>query len=224
VMDENDIKIRNDKQETKKPLAEKSNWGAFLFLLFLSPIIAWIFARVIALISYLLLKKPDLYFDITILLSLVGIVFPFYLIFILYKLLENDKYEFNKWNFLALGIAFSLLYSNMFLPDFLPVVRDYYGATFCQCQSNCKNIGTALEMYSTDNHGHFPSSISMLSPNYLKSIPTCAAGKSDTYSSSYVVSRNPDAYTFFCSGNHHGRLGIPPNYPQYDSRNGLTQR
>lgn len=101
------------------------------------------------------------------------------------------------------------------------------GGQFTQCQSNCKNIGTALEMYSTDNSGHYPPSISSLTPAYLRSIPTCASAGRDTYTASYkvFVARNKgetDAYTFFCSGNYHSFIGVAGDYPQYDSRNGLT--
>ena len=95
---------------------------------------------------------------------------------------------------------------------------------FTQCQSNMKNIGTALEMYATDNSGHYPDSLSKLSPDYLRHIPTCASAGKDTYSPSYQSSVEPDAYTFYCSGHHHKAVGVGPNYPQYNSTTGLTSR
>jgi hypothetical protein len=67
------------------------------------------------------------------------------------------------------------------------------------CKSNLKNLGTALEMYSTDNAGHYPGSMAQLSPNYYKTIPTCPAAGKDTYSESYKVGVNPDSYSFSCS-------------------------
>ncbi|MCL5773286.1 MAG: hypothetical protein M1536_02765 [Firmicutes bacterium] len=94
-------------------------------------------------------------------------------------------------------------------------------AQFVACESNMKNIGTALEMYATDNFGRYPTSLSQLTPNYLKSIPTCPEAARDTYSSSYRSSVNPDAYTFCCSGSNHTREGVGENYPQYNSVQGL---
>lgn len=89
------------------------------------------------------------------------------------------------------------------------------------CISNMKNIGTALEMYSTDNSGHYPDSLTKLTPDYLRIIPTCPAAGKQTYIDSYQVSQNPDAYTFYCIGDNHSDAGIPENHPRYDSSNGI---
>jgi len=91
------------------------------------------------------------------------------------------------------------------------------------CKSNLKNIGTALEMYSTDNLGKYPQSLDNLKRNYLTSIPTCPAAKSDTYSGSYVAVF-PDRYTVVCSGLNHGGAGLPANYPQYTTLHGLIEK
>lgn len=93
-----------------------------------------------------------------------------------------------------------------------------------QCASNLKNIGTALEMYSTDNAGHYPSSLDSLTPNYLKIIPTCASAGSDTYSQGYVFNAAPDTYTISCRGYYHSQVGIPKDFPQYDSIIGLKMK
>lgn len=93
-------------------------------------------------------------------------------------------------------------------------------AQFLQCQSNEKNIGTALEMYYTD-HGRFPGSISELSPEYLITLPKCAASNGDTYSDSYVTNSNKNAYFFCCKGEFHKDMGAPANFPRYDSKEGL---
>lgn len=86
------------------------------------------------------------------------------------------------------------------------------------CESNLKNIGTALEMYDVD-YGSYPRSLAMLTPEYLRYIPTCPAAGADTYSSSYSVSAT--GYTVTCAGAHHQAVGLPPNYPQYTSTQGL---
>ena len=90
------------------------------------------------------------------------------------------------------------------------------------CESNLKNIGTALEMYSTDNSGRYPPHLSYLVPNYLRAIPTCLSAGADTYSPGYVFASHPDAYTFCCRGSNHTVEGFAANFPQYNSSNGLV--
>lgn len=89
------------------------------------------------------------------------------------------------------------------------------------CKSNLKNIGTALEMYSTDNSGHYPTQLSKLTPDYLKTIPTCPSAGHDTYSASYESHLLPDGYTVMCQGANHEKAGLGPNFPQYTSERGL---
>ncbi|MCD4786180.1 MAG: zinc-ribbon domain-containing protein [Candidatus Eremiobacteraeota bacterium] len=110
---------------------------------------------------------------------------------------------------------------------------------YVQCQSNCKNIGTALEMYSTDNSGRYPDSLDKLSPDYLRVIPTCAAAGENTYDKSYSswneepkkkkkagssFGSSTSKYTFYCSGHYHKAVGVGANYPQYNSTTGLVPR
>lgn len=105
------------------------------------------------------------------------------------------------------------------------------GTGFLFCVSNLKNTGTALEMYATDNTGEFPQSLKSLTPNYLKTIPTCPSAGADTYSGGYAASRSllsngkpVGAYTVVCSGANHTRRGnVPPNFPQYTSTQGLIE-
>jgi len=89
------------------------------------------------------------------------------------------------------------------------------------CKSNLKNIGTALEMYSTDNKGRYPHALSQITPNYLKTIPTCPGAGASTYA--YTFSIKPDAYTVFCSGSNHKTCGTNPDYPEYDTYQGLIE-
>lgn len=92
------------------------------------------------------------------------------------------------------------------------------------CKSNLKNIGTALEMYSTDNGGRYPTQLSKLTPDYLRTMPTCPSAGQDTYSASYEVRIQPDGYTVMCQGAHHEKAGLGPNFPQYTSERGLLER
>lgn len=99
------------------------------------------------------------------------------------------------------------------------------------CRSNLKNIGTALEMYGTDNKGLYPPTLAAVVPGYLKQVPTCPSASADTYSAGYAryVSRpvkagraaEPDAYSVVCVGTYHGQVQQPANYPQYSSQDGI---
>lgn len=56
------------------------------------------------------------------------------------------------------------------------------------CLNNLKDVGTAMELYSIDHAGRYPMSpgarsysdqfvpLTLLTPRYLKTLPTCAAG------------------------------------------------
>lgn len=93
------------------------------------------------------------------------------------------------------------------------------------CKSNLKNIGTALEMYLTDHKDGFPPDLSQLTPNYLKTIPTCASVGRVTYRYRGTQAGNQSVYTIVCGGLNHRGLGIEvPNYPQYSSVTGLVER
>lgn len=93
------------------------------------------------------------------------------------------------------------------------------------CKSNLKNIATACEMYSTDNKGLYPDSMSKLTPMYLRFLPTCPSAEADTYSATYEVATEPhDAYTFYCRGENHRAAGLPVDFPQYNSMQGLVDR
>ena len=106
------------------------------------------------------------------------------------------------------------------------------------CRSNLKNIGTAFEMYSTDWSGKYPSTLSLLTPNYLKTIPECPVTGTMTYrmvegpNVGYNrAEKGPDGkltqpfldyYLVWCEGEQHNKAyGTPVNYPQYDGIAGL---
>ena len=97
------------------------------------------------------------------------------------------------------------------------------------CKSNLKNIGTAMEMYSSDNSGKYPPNIDMLTPNYLKTIPECPASARVTYK--YYGGQGPannpgfqDYYYVECHGENHTHVSIKGHYPAYDGISGLIER
>ena len=96
------------------------------------------------------------------------------------------------------------------------------------CKENLKNLGTAMEMYSTDWSGRYPSAFVKLTPNYLKTIPECPAAEKDTYSSTYQMRKGDhgdyEIYEVFCSGPNHVKVGVPADYPRYNGEVGLIER
>lgn len=105
------------------------------------------------------------------------------------------------------------------------IAPNFYGSRNCgyltACKSNLKNIGTALEMYSTDNFGRYPPRLDYVTPNYVKVIPTCYYAGKMTYE--YIYRTDPDCYTTYCKGPYHENITGQANYPQYDSINGLLE-
>jgi hypothetical protein len=98
--------------------------------------------------------------------------------------------------------------------------------TLTACKSNCMNVATALEMWASDHGGRYPPSVDLLTPGYLRTLPTCPAAGRDTYSASYERSVQPDAFSFYCAGDNHrkaysGFSAPSRNFPKYNAMEGL---
>ena len=71
------------------------------------------------------------------------------------------------------------------------------------CESNLKNIATALEMYATDNRGDYPLSLDYLTEpvagggSYMRSIPVCPSCGKDYI---YKMELSPDNFLLMCGG------------------------
>ena len=90
------------------------------------------------------------------------------------------------------------------------------------CKTNIRNIGTALEMYSTDWSGRYPADLKRLVPKYLEELPMCPAAGESTYTmegseSPRNVNEFRDYYYLSCQGDHHVAVGVPENFPAFDS-------
>lgn len=110
----------------------------------------------------------------------------------------------------------------------LQIIRGLSGASKAQgqakeniCLGNMKTISTTLEMYRADT-GRYPSALGALTPNYLKTIPTCHAAGLDKYSGSYKADPSGNSYVFYCSGSNHRDAGLLDNFPQYYSGKGVA--
>lgn len=90
------------------------------------------------------------------------------------------------------------------------------------CCSNLLNIGTALEMWASDNGGRYPESVAQVAPKYLLQFPTCPESGTDTYSASYRRGTEPDWFQLRCDGDH-SVAGKEKGLPAYTSAFGVIQ-
>lgn len=128
---------------------------------------------------------------------------------------------------LMIVIAIIAILAAILVPNFLKARAQ---GQLTACKSNCKNIATALEMYSSDNGGRYPPQASfaalLTSGNYLKLIPTCPAAGSSTYTPNFSSTQTPDSFSFFCTGNNHAKAytgfgTVSGGFPQYSAESGL---
>lgn len=127
---------------------------------------------------------------------------------------------------LMIVIAIIAILAAILVPNF---IRARAQGQLTACKSNLKNIGTAMEMYSTDWSGKYPSGIGSLTPNYLKTIPICPAEGTDTYTTGFSRTLgNPGAYQDYyyvaCQGGNHESVNVSGNYPAYNGVVGLIER
>lgn len=124
-------------------------------------------------------------------------------------------------------IGFILILTIIFLPNFLISRQQGKLAT---CESNLKNIATALEMYAADYKEHYPPSLDYLTREidngpYIKELPKCPASNS-LYTYEYCIS--PDNFTLWCgkAGFHFrvGEVSEEGNWPQYTPAKGIMYK
>ncbi|MBQ7502824.1 prepilin-type N-terminal cleavage/methylation domain-containing protein [bacterium] len=130
---------------------------------------------------------------------------------------------------LMIVIAIIAILAAIIVPNF---VRSRARATLTACEENEKNIATALELYAADNDGSYPSTLPMLIPKYLKSIPTCpsggasAKGKPKIYHYHYdIVGKKIVGYMITCHAEDtHGKsMGLGYGCPLYSPYAGGLQ-
>lgn len=133
---------------------------------------------------------------------------------------------------LMIVIAIIAILAAILVPNF---IRARAQGQLTACKSNLKNIGTAMEMYSTDWSGKYSGKTSSagfgLTPNYLKTIPQCPTAGSVTYSAQYGSSapynssaKFKDYYYINCVGANHTAVDVQGNYPAYNGISGLIER
>ncbi|MFP4498726.1 MAG: type II secretion system protein [Vulcanimicrobiota bacterium] len=95
------------------------------------------------------------------------------------------------------------------------------GNNYFFCRSNLKILGTAIEMYKTDNN-KYPSFLNELTPDYLKNIPCCPENLNKYYVyHTYLDEKGEYQFVVYCQGNNHSLKEKKPDYPQFRSVGGL---
>ncbi|MEQ8223605.1 MAG: prepilin-type N-terminal cleavage/methylation domain-containing protein [Candidatus Eremiobacterota bacterium] len=124
---------------------------------------------------------------------------------------------------LMIVIAIIAILAAILVPNFLKARAQ---GQLAACESNIKNLATALEMYATDNTGTYPSGLTTLTSSasgggYMKTIPLCPSSRLAS-SYGYSMATVPDNFTMYCSGtNAHLSAGSTNGYPKYAPGQGL---
>ena len=117
---------------------------------------------------------------------------------------------------LMIVIAIIAILAAILVPNFM---RARASGQLTACKSNERNIGTALEMYATDNGGRYAATLAGLSPTYMKAVPQCPATQ---VAYGFVSQSTPDTYTVYCTGtNAHQVVSVGTGFPQFSANTGL---
>ncbi len=120
-----------------------------------------------------------------------------------------------------LMIFFAIFFTVLGWYLYLNYKRAKISGEYTGCQWNCMKLGEALDKYAADHDDRYPPSLSSLSPDYIKEIPRCSAAGKDIYSGTYQVSSDFFSCSFYCKGDHHTGVGVPADYPRFNSDYGL---
>ena len=106
-------------------------------------------------------------------------------------------------------------------------------ANLAACESNLRLIGVALEMYSNDNQSCYPpasggvkinTSCILYTGGYLTKITKCPVINPNDYAYWWYSSEPYTRVQVYAPWGFHTPLGIPNNYPRYDSARGVVER
>jgi len=147
-----------------------------------------------------------------------------------------------KGNFVLCLIAGFLIF--IILPNFIRMPTQ---GRLAACESNLKNIATALEMYATDYIGDYPPSLSYLTENicpsggsYIKKIPECPGDRPTFWQRNfpmlfpppkggpyiYMMADCPDNFTLICGKTKShistGTVSSDGCWPQYTPGYGIN--
>lgn len=121
------------------------------------------------------------------------------------------------------GVAVGLT-SGLALHDRFPVffATSEMHAQVLECNARILAIATAMETHRM-KYQRYPTSQYELVPEFLSELPQCPRAGRVTYRTSFTAAR-PDGsrgYKIECCGTSHSNLFLAPNFPAYDSIQGL---
>lgn len=123
---------------------------------------------------------------------------------------------------LMIAIAIIAILAAIALPKFMTARHNAY---LSACFVNERNLATALESYSNDNHS-YPDTMQRLvetgNTGHINSIPVCPSGANVPYE--YQVTPDHSSYTIVCRGYHHYQVPrIQEGFPRYSAESGLQE-
>ncbi len=89
------------------------------------------------------------------------------------------------------------------------------------CQSNLRNIVTAIENYHLENHVYPDQLVTLTSTNFISNIPTCPSAHLNTYEPGYEYDNVSGEFTIKCRGSSHKALGYKDDEPFYIFSKGI---
>ncbi len=122
----------------------------------------------------------------------------------------------------GIGFCFIALFAAILIPNFMMAKSQ---SQLAACESNLKNMATAVELYAVDHQGHYPERLPDLLPRYLRLMPQCPAAQKESYVYQVTardLSGQPRQYELYCQGEWHKTLHVLRDYPRYDSEKGLS--
>lgn len=123
---------------------------------------------------------------------------------------------------LMIVITIISLLLSILIPTFQ---RARWQGQLAACQSNERNLATALETYNNpSNGGMYPDTLSVLTvgpSSYINSLPRCPTNVTVDYKYTVDGANKNDAYTLACEGGaHHFELDyVSAGFPQLSSAN-----
>ena len=94
---------------------------------------------------------------------------------------------------------------------------------FNSCESNLRNLVTAIETYHLESKIYPADLTSLVPPGYINSIPTCPSAGQPTYTAGYEFDNVSGEFTVSCKGTYHASLGYGQDEPFYTLSGGMMK-
>lgn len=101
------------------------------------------------------------------------------------------------------------------------MIKAYHQKRLTQCKTNLRDLGKAMEKYSNDWDGHYPTELEKLVPKYIAEVPTCPNSGSRYQLLVGLGAPGNEAnfdeyFDLYCEGRHHEEAGLGKDQPSFD--------